>query len=272
MRQKMALGAAIGIALVTLTGCVQPAKTDRQAQQQLAEQSVLALNWFQQSGEYQALTHQAFNSARLAFDQAKAAPGKKKAVVVDLDETMLDNSPYSGWQAQQGQPFAAATWAKWSQAQQAGAVPGAVQFARYVNSHQGTMFYVSNRKQSEYAATLANMQKLGFTGMSEKTVLLSGDTSNKQTRFDAIKNAGYDIVVYAGDNLNDFGAATYHKDNAQRRAFVADNQSKFGTEFIVLPNPLYGDWESGMAKGYNKLTPEQKLQIRQQAIKAWNGQ
>jgi predicted secreted acid phosphatase len=79
----MALGAAIGIALVTLTGCVQPAKTDRQAQQQLAEQSVLALNWFQQSGEYQALTHQAFNSARLAFDQAKAAPGKKKAVVVD---------------------------------------------------------------------------------------------------------------------------------------------------------------------------------------------
>ncbi|CAI1764496.1 TPA: 5'-nucleotidase, lipoprotein e(P4) family [Serratia liquefaciens] len=272
MRQKMALGAAIGIALVTLTGCVQPAKTDRQAQQQLAEQSVLALNWFQQSGEYQALTHQAFNSARLAFDQAKAAPGKKKAVVVDLDETMLDNSPYSGWQAQQGQPFAATTWAKWSQAQQAGAVPGAVPFARYVNSHQGTMFYVSNRKQSEYAATLANMQKLGFTGMSEKTVLLSGDTSNKQARFDAIKNAGYDIVVYAGDNLNDFGAATYHKDNAQRRAFVADNQSKFGTEFIVLPNPLYGDWESGMAKDYNKLTPEQKLQIRQQAIKAWNGQ
>ncbi|MGE6468753.1 5'-nucleotidase, lipoprotein e(P4) family [Serratia proteamaculans] len=271
-RQTMALGAAFGIALLTLTGCAQPPKADLQAQQRLADQSVLALNWFQQSGEYQALSHQAFNSAKLAFDQAKATPGKKKAVVVDLDETLLDNSPYSGWQAQHGQPFADATWAKWTQAEQAGAVPGAVQFARYVNSHQGTMFYVSNRKQSEFAATVANMQKLGFTGMSEKTVLLSGDTSNKQPRFDAIKNAGYDIVVYAGDNLNDFGAATYHKDNAQRRAFVADNQSKFGTEYIVLPNPLYGDWESGMAKDYNKLTPEQKLQIRQQAIKAWNGQ
>ena len=271
-QQKITLGVAIGIALLALTGCAQPPKTDLQAGQRLADQSVLALNWFQQSGEYQALSHQAFNSAKLAFDLAKATPGKKKAVVVDLDETMLDNSPYSGWQAKQGQPFATATWAKWSQAEQAGAVPGAVQFARYVNSHQGTMFYVSNRKQSEYAATVANMQKLGFTGMSEKTVLLSGDTSNKQPRFDAIKNAGYDIVVYAGDNLNDFGAATYHKDNAQRRAFVADNQSKFGTEYIVLPNPLYGDWESGMAKDYNKLTPEQKLQIRQQAIKAWSGQ
>ena len=271
-QQKITLGVAIGIALLALTGCAQPPKTDLQAGQRLADQSVLALNWFQQSGEYQALSHQAFNSAKLAFDLAKATPGKKKAVVVDLDETMLDNSPYSGWQAKQGQPFATATWAKWSQAEQAGAVPGAVQFARYVNSHQGTMFYVSNRKQSEYAATVANMQKLGFTGMSEKTVLLSGDTSNKQPRFDAIKNTGYDIVVYAGDNLNDFGAATYHKDNAQRRAFVADNQSKFGTEYIVLPNPLYGDWESGMAQDYNKLTPEQKLLIRQQAIKAWSGQ
>lgn len=271
-QKKITLGVAIGIALLALTGCAQPPKTDLQAGQRLADQSVLALNWFQQSGEYQALSHQAFNSAKLAFDLAKATPGKKKAVVVDLDETMLDNSPYSGWQVKQGQPFAAATWAKWSQAEQAGAVPGAVQFARYVNSHQGTMFYVSNRKQSEYAATVANMQKLGFTGMSEKTVLLSGDTSNKQPRFDAIKNAGYDIVVYAGDNLNDFGAATYHKDNAQRRAFVADNQSKFGTEYIVLPNPLYGDWESGMAQDYNKLTPEKKLLIRQQAIKAWSGQ
>ncbi|HEJ7010856.1 TPA: 5'-nucleotidase, lipoprotein e(P4) family, partial [Serratia marcescens] len=239
--------------------------------QRLADQSVLAVNWFQQSGEYRALAHQAFNSAQRAFDQARAAPGRKKAVVVDLDETMLDNSAYSGWQAQQGQPYDGATWAKWTQAEQAGAVPGAVSFARYVNAHQGTMFYVSNRKQSEYAATVANMQKLGFTGMSEKTVLLSTDTSNKQARFDAIKQAGYDIVVYAGDNLNDFGAATYHKDNAQRRAFVSENQGKFGTEFIVLPNPLYGDWESGLARDYNKLTPQQKLQVRQQAIKAWRG-
>ncbi|USV03234.1 5'-nucleotidase, lipoprotein e(P4) family [Serratia entomophila] len=271
-RQKTPFGVAAGIALLALAGCAQPPKTDPLAQQRLADQSVLALNWFQQSGEYQALAHQAFNSAQRAFDAANVTPGRKKAVVVDLDETMLDNSPYSGWQALQAKPFAGETWAKWSQAEQAGAVPGAVQFARYVNGHQGTMFYVSNRKQSEYAATVANMQKLGFTGMSEKTVLLSSDTSNKQARFDAIKRAGYDIVVYAGDNLNDFGAATYHKDNAQRRAFVSQNQSKFGTEYILLPNPLYGDWESGMARDYNKLTPQQKLQIRQQAIKAWNGQ
>ncbi|KAA9000627.1 5'-nucleotidase, lipoprotein e(P4) family [Affinibrenneria salicis] len=267
------LRAAVGIALLALAGCAAPHQDEGQAQRRLADQSVLALNWFQQSGEYRALAHQAFNSAQRAFDQAKKpAKGRKKAVVVDLDETMLDNSAYSGWQAQQGKPFDGASWARWSQAGQALAVPGAVPFASHVNSHGGTLFYVSNRKQSEYAATVANMQKLGFTGMSEKTVLLNQTTSNKQARFDSIKNAGYDIVVYVGDNLNDFGAATYHKDNAQRAAFVSANQDKFGTEYIVLPNPLYGDWESGLAADYNQQAPQQKLQVRQQAIRAWNGQ
>ncbi|MDX5629329.1 MULTISPECIES: 5'-nucleotidase, lipoprotein e(P4) family [unclassified Brenneria] len=267
--EKASLGAAVGIALLSLVGCAQQPKDDQQAQRQLSNQMVMALNWFQQSGEYQALAHQAFNSAQRAFDQAKPAAGKKKAVVVDLDETMLDNSAYSGWMAQQNTSFDVEYWAKWSQAEQALAIPGAVRFANYVNSHGGTMFYVSNRKQSEFDATVANMQKLGFTGMSAKTVLLAQDSSNKRARFDSIKNAGYDIVVYAGDNLNDFGSATYHQDNAQRRSFVSANQDRFGAEFIVLPNPLYGDWESGLAPDYVKMTPQQKLQVRAQAIRAW---
>ena len=78
-------------------------------------------------------------------------------------------------------------------------------------------------------------------------------------------------MIYIGDNLNDFGAATYHQGNEQRRAFVNQNHQHFGTQYIVLPNPLYGDWESGLAKDYNKLTPEQKLSARDQNLKAWNG-
>nr|ULG18718.1 5'-nucleotidase, lipoprotein e(P4) family [Serratia proteamaculans] len=171
--QKVPLIMVIPLVLLTLTNCTQQPKTSPDVQLLLTEQSILALNWFQQSGEYQALAYQAFNSARHAFDLAKAEPGRKKAVVVDLDETMLDNSPYTSWRIMQGKPFTEETWVKWTQAKQATAVPGAVQFAHYVNTHQGTMFYVSNRKQSEYAATVENMQKLGFTGMSEKTVLLS---------------------------------------------------------------------------------------------------
>ncbi|WP_054633057.1 5'-nucleotidase, lipoprotein e(P4) family [Pantoea stewartii] len=263
---NFALSAVVALALA---GCAQPAR--QQAQQQLGQQSVLALNWFQQSGEYQALCWQAFNSARLAFDQSASLAGKPKAVIVDLDETMLDNSAYSAWQVKNGQPFSDKTWSAWTQARQAKAVPGAVEFARYVNSHGGTVFYVSNRDQKDYAATVANLQQLGFSGVSEKTVSLKTDSSNKQARFDAIKNAGYNVVLYIGDNLNDFGGATWHQGNVQRRAFVDNNHALFGTQFIVLPNPLYGDWESGMAENYNKLTPQQQLSVREARLNAWNG-
>ncbi|WP_372773956.1 5'-nucleotidase, lipoprotein e(P4) family [Pantoea sp. WEP] len=261
--------AAAGLIALTLTGCAQPQK--QLAQQQLGQQSVLAVNWFQQSGEYQALSWQAFNTARMAFDNAPSLTGKPKAVIVDLDETMIDNSAYSAWQAKNGQPFSGKTWSAWTQARQATAVPGAVEFANYVNSHGGTMFYVSNRDQKDYAATVDNLNKLGFSGVSDKTVRLSTGNSNKQARFDAIKNAGYNVVLYIGDNLNDFGGATWHQGNAQRQQFVTLNHQRFGTQFIVLPNPLYGDWESGMAENYNKLTPEQQLQVRESRMKAWNG-
>lgn len=266
--KKLTLCATSALVMLALTGCAQQ-KTD--AQQKLNDQSVMALNWFQQSGEYQALTYQAFNTATMVFDNAKPLDGKPKAVVVDLDETMIDNSAYSAWQVKANKPFDSKTWSEWTSAKQALAVPGAVNFANYVNSHGGTMFYVSNRKTTEYAATMENLNRLGFTGVNEKTLLLSSNTSNKQARFDAIKAAGYNIVLYAGDNLNDFGSATYHKDNAQRRAFVNQNHNQFGTQYIVLPNPLYGDWESGLAADYNKLTPEQKLKIREANLRAWSG-
>ncbi|OQP31896.1 5'-nucleotidase, lipoprotein e(P4) family [Pantoea latae] len=258
-----------GLMALMLSGCAS--QSAQKAQQQLGQQSVLALNWFQQSGEYQALTWQAFNGARLAFDAAPSLTGKPRAVIVDLDETMIDNSAYSAWQAKNGQPFSAQSWSTWTQAKQALAVPGAVDFARYVTSHGGTLFYVSNRDQKDFDATVANLTQLGFPQANAQTVRLSTGSSNKQARFDAIQAAGYNVVLYVGDNLNDFGAATWHQGNAQRRAFVSQNHQRFGTQFIVLPNPLYGDWESGMAENYNKLTPQQQLSTRDAQLKAWNG-
>lgn len=252
-----------------LTGCAS--QSDEQAQRQLTEQSVMSLNWFQRSGEYQALSWQAFNSARVAFDAAPSLAGKPKAVIVDLDETMLDNSAYTAWQAKQGQPYTDRTWAQWMRAKQALAVPGAVDFARYVTAHGGTMFYVSNRDNKEFDATVANMNQLGFPQANAQTVRLMSDSSNKQARFDKIKAEGYNVVLYVGDNLNDFGEATWHQSNAQRRDFVSKNHQLFGTQFIMLPNPLYGDWESGLAEKYNKSTPQQKLSTRDAQLKAWNG-
>ena len=109
----------------------------------------------QESGEYDALAYQAFNAAKVAFDHAKVKKGKKKAVVVDLDETMIDNSAYAGWQIQNNKPFDGKDWTRWVDARESEAIAGAVEFNNYVNANKGKMFYVSNRKDSnEKAGTI----------------------------------------------------------------------------------------------------------------------
>lgn len=100
------------------------------------------------------------------------------------------------------------------------------------------MFYVSNRKDSsEKAGTIDDMNKLGFSGVSEQTLLLKKDKSNKTPRFEEIEKQGYEIVLYIGDNLNDFGDATYRKSNAERRAFVAENSQQFGKKIHYVTEP-----------------------------------
>ncbi|MGC6377608.1 5'-nucleotidase, lipoprotein e(P4) family [Bisgaard Taxon 45] len=258
--------------LVLLAACSNQQTVEQANQAKLQQQVAMGLIWTQQSGEYAALTHQAFNSAKVAFDHAKAKKGKKKAVVVDLDETMLDNSAYTGWQIQSGQDFSPKTWTKWVDARQSALIPGAVEFSNYVNANGGTVFFVSNRRDDvEKAGTVDDMKRLGFTGVSEKTLLLKKDKSNKSVRFKQVENMGYDIVLFVGDNLNDFGDATYKKSNAERRDFVAKNSKAFGKKFIMLPNTQYGDWEGGLDKGYFKGDSQNKLDIRAKAIHAWDG-
>jgi len=89
--------------------------------------------------------------------------------------------------------------------------------------------------------------------------------------FADIEKQGYEIVVYVGDNLDDFGDAIYGKQNAERRDFVAQNKAKFGKTFIVLPNPNYGGFEGGLAKDYFKGDSSSKVKARLDAIKAWDG-
>ncbi|MEA9390598.1 5'-nucleotidase, lipoprotein e(P4) family [Acerihabitans sp. TG2] len=267
----------LGLALsLLLSGCAlhqQSASMDS-AQQQLAEQTVASVDWMQKSGEFNALSYQAFNTAEMAFTQAKTVPGRQKAVVVDLDETMIDNSAYAGWQIKHHQQFSDATWSQWTHARQAKALPGAVAFSHYVIEHGGRIFYVSNRNQADFDATVANLKALGFADVGPQTVLLkpAGGSSNKTERFSQVKKQGYHIVVYAGDNLNDFSGETYHKLNAQRRDFVNQHHEEFGHKYIVLPNPSYGDWQGGMARDYGPASAEKKVKIGEDNIDAWGGQ
>ena len=243
---------------------------ERQAEAQalLMEQSVMALNWMQQAGEYRALAYQAFNVAQIAFDSVKVVDGKKKAVIVDLDETMIDNSAEGANRVLTKEGYSKEGWAVWCSEERAKAIPGAVDFANYVTTQGGKIFYVSNRNKSEYQHTVNNLQKLGFPAVDETSVFLKDKESQKTSRFEEAEKQGYTVVLFIGDNLDDFDftGETYHQFNNERRAVVDKNKTAFGIKYILLPNPIYGHWEGGLGKDYFKSTPEEKLKIRRENL------
>ena len=240
---------------------------ERQAEAQalLMQQSVMALNWMQQSGEYRALAYQAFNVAQVAFDSAKIAGDKKKAVIVDLDETMIDNSAEGATRVLNGKGYSKEGWAVWCSEERAKAIPGAIDFANYVTAQGGKIFYVSNRSKNEYQHTVNNLRKLGFPSADETSVFLKDKESQKTSRFEEAEKQGYSVVLFIGDNLDDFDftGETYRQFNRERCAVVDKNKTSFGVKYILLPNPIYGHWEGGLGKDYFKSTPEDKLKIRQ---------
>jgi 5'-nucleotidase (lipoprotein e(P4) family) len=150
---------------------------------QLNQQGMLAVNWVQQSGEYRALTYQAFNLAKLNFDAAKSKNISRPAIIVDIDETVLDNSAYQAGLLDSNKGYETTTWNQWIKAEKAKAVPGAVEFVNYVNKNGGKVFFVSNRNQKSVktsklndleTATINNLKAVGFTGVNENTILLKG--------------------------------------------------------------------------------------------------
>jgi 5'-nucleotidase (lipoprotein e(P4) family) len=276
---KLFAGASVAASGLLLTGCSTHTPqhvADHNASpivNQVVDQNMHAVLWLQNSGEYQALCHQAFNAAKAAVDQAKQTQSQAWAVMVDLDETMLDNSPYAAWMLLNQEPYTPSTWSKWCDAAEATALPGAVDFAQYVTSQGGALFYVSNRDYETLEVTMQNLRKLNFPEVNPSRVLLKTDSSNKAARLQQITDAGYQVVLLLGDNLNDFPQlATWHQNNADRKQITAINKSAFGQRFILLPNPTYGDWEGGMAPNYHELSDAEKLLVRRENLRAWSGE
>ncbi|HEY9195187.1 MAG TPA: HAD family acid phosphatase, partial [Mucilaginibacter sp.] len=119
--------------------------------------------WQQRAAEYKALCFQAYNIARLRVDEAVKHPGGKPlAIVTDIDETVLDNSPYDAGRAMQNLDYSDATWKNRTDKAAADMVPGAPAFFKYAASKGVAIFYITNRNENERAATLKNLQMYGL--------------------------------------------------------------------------------------------------------------
>lgn len=130
------------------------------------------------------------------------------------------------------------------------------------------MFYITNRRQAEKAGTMTNLTRLGFPGVTEETVMVreQGSSASKETRREKVR-LHYWIAMLVGDNLNDFDDNFSGKSIADRSAEVDHERAEFGSRFIVVPNPMYGDWENAVNNNQSNLNDEQRAANRRGALK-----
>ena len=246
----------ISLLLVLLainSSCNQPeddASNNSSGEKQYRENNLaMATLYTYYSEEYRALCQQAFSLAAMRIDQIalNRLQTNNLAVVVDIDETVLDNSPYEALliAADTLYPYC---WNNWCNLAKARAVPGALEFLKHADVKGFQVFYLSNRKDSDVKeGTMDNLKKLGFPQVSHEHILLrepesdiNPDPGNKEARREKIRAMGYEIVLLAGDNLGDFYVDT--KDPVERGQMMENSRYKFGKDYIVLPNAMYGNW------------------------------
>lgn len=223
--------------------------------------------WQQQAGEYKALCLQAYQIAALRIDEDLQQPhGKPLAVVTDIDETVLDNSPNTVHQSLQGKGYTQADWEAWTAKVDADTVPGAPTFFKYAVSKGVDVYYITNRAEKERAVTLQNLQRWGFPQATDDHLVLRANTSSKEARRQALAQT-HDIIMLVGDNLSDFSAAFDKQLPDARLQAVHNNAAEFGKRFIVLPNPMYGDWETSLYHFQNGLSNQQKDSILRSSLR-----
>ncbi|MGG5578341.1 5'-nucleotidase, lipoprotein e(P4) family [Myroides sp. C15-4] len=223
----------------------------------------------QNAAEYQALAAQAFNIATLRVDELLTQSfDKPLAIVTDIDETFLDNSPYAVEMARQGKIFSEETWNEWTSKGDALPLLGSLEFFNYAASKGIEVYYITNRTQNDKAGTMKNLKKYNYPFADEQHVIVRTTESSKETRRQKLSET-HEIVMLLGDNLSDFSTAFDKKTQEERLQNVKNNQALFGKRFIILPNTGYGDWESALLQYKRNLTTEEKDDLYNKSVRGF---
>lgn len=251
----------IVLSLLILAGCHQPT-TQKQHSTSKSEYMLLSTAWFQLAAEQKALFYQAYNIAKMRINQISNNPKiKNPAVVLDIDETILDNSPYQGWCVKNDSTFSRKSWDNWVKLAKAEALSGALDFTKYAKEKGVEVFYISNRGISQIDATIDNLKAKGFPNADKSYVYLKDSTSDKTYRRDLISQ-NHEIALLIGDNLGDFDHIFDDRDNQAAHKAVEKYKNEFGEKFIVLPNPMYGKWERPHKKMDGNYIENLKKQLK----------
>jgi len=232
-----------------------------------AHDNLNAVAWMQASLEYRLIAGQTWRSALAQLDRALKSPdwdaltqedrdvpakGLPPAVIVDVDETVLDNSPYQARLARGGGEFDPRGWSLWVKEEAALPIPGALEFARAATARGVVVYYLSNRAQDLGPATLANLRKAGFPiqhddqflGLGTVVAGCEDKSSEKGCRRRSVGRA-HRILMQVGDQIGDLVTVTENTPRG-REAAVRPYLGWIGERWFVLPNPSYGAWESAL--------------------------
>jgi acid phosphatase len=207
--------------------------------------------WQQTAAEYRANATTVYRAAAAALHDLVAAKGdgKPPVAVLDLDETVFDNSDFQGQLVRDRRSYTEDAWREWVRARLAGAVPGAQAFIEAAQRRGIQVYFVSNRAAADEESTIANLRALGIDSTGER--LLSpgenGWTADKSARRAAVAER-HRVLMLVGDDLGDFVTAS-PLTLEQRAALVAQYRDRWLERWILLPNPSYGSWSRSLTPG-----------------------
>ncbi len=230
--------------------------------------------WMQTSVEYRSVALQGYREATRQLERAlsdrswsalaepwEGGEALPPAVILDVDETVLDNSAYAARRLLSGERYTPDSWAAWVEEASAPAVPGAVEFLRAARERGVTVFFVTNRDSALEAATRRNLERIGFPpDTAVDVVLMRGERpgwgSDKTSRRLHV-GGGYRVLLLLGDDLNDFVPA--RESLATRKELWREHADRWGRSWFALPNPTYGSWESAVTDNARDLSERERL-------------
>ena len=240
----------------------------------------LGVLWAQASAEWNMAAEQAFYLAKLnmeqalkdptwtaALEQTKSFQNLPPAVIVDVDETVLDNSPLAARLILAGKEYDPKLWLEWIKESSAAPMPGAVSFIRFAQEKGVAVFYVTNRKVKN--ETVGNIKKVIDPDVKPDQVLCREERpewgSDKTSRR-AFIAARFRILLLIGDDYNDF--AFLGKSSPEERIGKAVKQKKYwGKKWILISNPVHGSWKTALYGHNYSLTGEEKLKRKYQLLR-----
>lgn len=282
------------LALVLLAGCAvaprHPATTATPAAATTvaANDNLNAVAWSQTAIEHDLIYLQTYRDAQARLlaamkdrqwdaltrdDRVAPAAGLQPAVVLDIDETVLDNSPYQARLVRSGGEYNEADWAEWCRQESARALPGVVEFTQFAAKHGIAVLYVSNRAKDLDQVTLANLRKVGLPVSGPEAFLGLGTFvegceqvgTEKGCRRQLISRK-YRVLMQFGDQIGDFVTVLANNAAGRQRA-IAPYLGWIGSRWFVLPNATYGSWEPALFNNDWSAPPAQRRRQKIDALR-----